>query len=181
MKKLLLIPILALAGTLHAQDVKNLDYPFKPLPTVRVQLTCPKTDILCQETYHVKPGEKWWEPLPVRRPTTDRAYLLTTIASGALTVIDIENSVYAIGNCQNAHEANPLYGQCPGRGRYYAIGGAIFAGTSYISWRWKRTDSALKDAGYPPHGGWQNWRVPEIVNGVSHLVGILVTLGSTGK
>jgi hypothetical protein len=176
---LLAIPILALAGTLHAQDVK--EFPFKPLPAVRVQLTCPKTDTVCQDLYHVKPGQKWWQPLPVQRRTADGAYLGVTAASLLLTVADIENSVPIVGNCTHGHEVNPLYGQCPSRGRYYAIAMPIFAATSYFSYKWKREDDALRDASIPPHRGWARWWVPEAANAGSHLVGIIVTLAATGK
>ena len=168
-----------LLALLFSVPVFGQQFPFKSLPTVRVHLTC-AGDAICAENYHVQPKEKWWEPLQVRRPTADKKWYAATAASGILTAGDVENSLIALGNCHNAREANPLYGKCPGRARYYAISGPIFVLNAYMSYKWKREDDALKDAGIPGHK-YQKWWLPDAINGGTHLLGILITLGATGK
>lgn len=167
-----------MAGLLFASPALAQDFPFKPLPTVRVHLTC-AGHLDCAEDYNVEPNAKWYRDIPVRRPTADKKFLASTILSGVLTVADVENSVYALRR-NDVREANPLYGSHPGRGRYYAISMPIFAFTSYMSYRWKRQDDALRDASFGGHK-WAKWWLPETLNSASHLVGIWTTLGSTGR
>lgn len=166
--------ILAASMTMHAQE-----FPFKPLPTVRVHLTC-AGDIQCADNYHVKPMDKWWEPLPVRQPTVDKKWLTATSISGILTAGDVENSIIAIGNCRNSHEVNPIYGSCPSRARYYAISGPLYIFNAYMSYKWKREDDATKAAGMTGHK-YMKWWLPDAINGGGHLLGIIITLSATGK
>jgi hypothetical protein len=138
----------------------------KPIPVQRVQLTQGK--------------KTWWEPLPVRRRTADRKWWTAEIASGAFTVGDVENSIHALGNCSQSHEVNFLYGRCPSRARYYAISGPLFALATYESWKFKREDDALRDASIPGPR-FLKWWLPSVLNAAPHILGIAMTLASTGK
>lgn len=139
--------------------------PFKPQPTVRVKLT---------------DGTKtWYQPLVVPHRTADRAFWLSTGLSLALTVADVENSHYAL-NKLGTIEANPVFGQHPGRARYYAICLPIFAVNTYLSYRYKREDDAMAAAGIRGHK-YAKWWVPSLANTVVHAVGVTVTLASTGR
>jgi hypothetical protein len=160
-----LATILLLAGMAVTVGAQAQDFPFKPLPTVRVQLTDRVT--------------KWYEPLPVRRKTADAAWWEWFAASNALTIADTENSVYALKK-PGASEANFLFGAHPGRARYYAVMAPITAACDYLSWKYKREDDALKDAGIQGHK-FSKWWLVQAVNTGAHAVGILVTLGSTGR
>lgn len=156
----LAIAMLLLAGTLHAQEL-----PFKPKPVVRVELT--------------NGVDKWWQPLPVPHRTADRAYWASTITSLGWTVADVENSVYILKS-PKTHEVNFIFGSHPSRGRYYAICLPVFLGSAYLSYRYKREDEALKYAGLPTHK-YVRWWLPEALNTGSHVLGVLVTLTSTGR
>jgi hypothetical protein len=170
MKRLALLFLLAVP--VGAQTL-----PFKPEPIVRVKLTCIKTDVACRSEYGTKP---WYQPFRVEHRTADRKWDALTMASAALTVGDVENSLYALRQSR-AREANPIFGQHPTRLRYYGIILPVFGAEAYLSWQWKRGDDALRDAGIKPHHGFSSWWVPEMLNIGAHTVGILVTLGSTKR
>ena len=162
MKRTLEITLfLLLAAPLHAQ----VYVPFKPLPTVRVQLT--------------NGTRKWYEPLPVTRPTTDKPYIISTLISGASVVGDCENTQYALHR-PGTHEANPLFGLHPTRLTCYGLSAPAFIGMTYFSWRYHREDHALADAGLPGHK-WAKWWVPNVLNTAFHTFGILYTLSSTHR
>ena len=133
--------------------------------TVRVQLTDGHT--------------KWYEELPVTHRTADHTYLLTTFLSAAVTVADVENSIYALHK-QGAVEANGIFGSHPSRGTYYAITIPVFAANAVFSYRYKRQDDALRAAGYPGHK-YIKWPVPSLLNTIGHAIGLGVTVASTGR
>jgi hypothetical protein len=164
---------------LAATPVGAQNLPFKPLPTVRVQLTCRKYDLACQQQYGVKSGDKWWEPLAVTHRTADTAFLESTgIAFGA-TVMDVENSVYALSK-PGIYEINPIFGKHPNRGRYYGIMLPATGAFAYYSYKWKRQDDALKAAGLAEHK-YMKWWVPNALMTATHVFGTLFTLDATGR
>jgi hypothetical protein len=168
-----LVPILLLAAVgAHAQEL-----PFKPEPNVRVQLTCP-TDA-CAQFYSIKVHGKFYEELPVRKRTADRAWFVSTALSGILTVADVQNSVYALRG-GSVREVNPLLGSHPSVARYYALCGPVALLTGYVAWRWKREDQALADAGLIGHK-YAKWHVANDLNSAAHVVGLAVTLLSTHR
>ena len=134
-----------LAGTARAQE-----FPFKPLPQVKVQLTC-GTDLKCGEIYHVKPKQNFFERLPVRRRTADWKWWVSSGVSDLSAVADVEYSKHLLGNCKQYEEADPIFGKCPSRLRYYSIMAPAQAFVNYIAWKYKREDDALRDASIPPH------------------------------
>lgn len=134
-------------------------------PAVRVKLT--------------NGSQTWYQDLPVTKPTANRTYWIATGLSGLLTVLDIENSHLAL-NRPGTSEANPLFGAHPGRARYYGICLPIFALNAYMSYRYKRQDQALADAGIQGHK-YVKWWLPEALNGGMHAIGLAVTLGATGR
>jgi hypothetical protein len=152
--------LLAFAVTVRAQEL-----PFKPIPTVRVQLTD-----------HVT---KWYEPLRVEQRTADRRWFASVALSGALTVADAENSLYAL-RLPNVREANPLFGAHPSRLRYYSIMAPLAVACGYMSYKYKREDDALKAAGIPGHK-FVKWHLVNDLNIAAHVVGVAVTLASTGR
>ena len=156
----LFLVFLLLGAPVYAQD-----FPFKPLPTVRVRLT--------------DGTRKWYEPLPVRRKTADAHFWERTIASQLLTVGDIENSIYALRK-PGVEERSPIYGKHPTRAIYYPISEAVFAWAAWTDYRYTREDSALRDAGLPGHRFIKGW-LPQALNAGSHAVGIIFTIASTHR
>jgi hypothetical protein len=152
--------------------------PDKPQPTVKIQFTC-KLDVKCQENYGVKANQKFYRQLPVVQPTVDHAYVLSTSTTVLLSIADIENSIYTL-NKPGTQEVNWLFGSHPGRVRYYAVILPVDAATTLISYRYKREDEALKAAGYPGHKI-VKWWLPTTMMSAAHIVGILVTVTSTGR
>lgn len=157
MKILVVVLVAAFAVTVGAQTA--------PLETVRIQLTDRAT--------------KWYAPLPVSQTTADKAWWAWFAASNALTVADAENSLYAL-RTPGATEANPFFGARPGRARIYAVMLPVTVLCDYMSWRYKREDDALRDAGIPGHK-YVKWWLPQALNAGGHAIGILVTLASTGR
>lgn len=134
-------------------------------PTVRVKLT--------------NGSQTWYQDLPATKTTANRTYWLSTALSLALTVADVENSHYTL-NRPGTSEANPLFGAHPGRARYYGICLPIFAVNAYMSYRYKREDQALADAGLKGHK-YVKWFTPNLLNTAFHALGLAVTIGSTGR
>ena len=124
-------------------------------------------------------SRQWYEPLPVRHRTADRKFWLSTGLSGALTVADVKNSLDAL-NRPGTSEANPIFGRHPSPGRYYAVMVPIFAANAYMSYRYKREDEALADAGIQGHK-YVKWWLPSALNSGAHAVGLAVTLAATGR
>lgn len=164
---------IVLAGTVQAQD-----FPFKPLPTVRVRVTC-GTDVACQAAQSVDAKAKWWIALPVRRPTATAAFWARTAVSGALTVGDVENSIYSLQR-PGTTEKNWLYGSHPTRARYYPIAGGIAVLCAYMDWRYTREDNALRDASMPSHRFVKGY-IPQVVNMATHIAGIIYTVVGSGR
>jgi hypothetical protein len=156
----LAILMLLLVGTLHAQEL-----PFKPLPVVRVQLT--------------DGAKKWYEPLAVPQKTADKAFLAYLGVSALSMIADCENTEYALQK-PGASERNLLFGGRPGRAKCYGLSAPVFLGMGYYSYKYKREDSALAYAGLPAHR-FVRWWVPDALNTAFHVVGVLVTLTSTGR
>jgi len=156
---------LMLFALLAATPVWGQELPFKPVPTVRVQLT--------------DGTRKWYEPLPVRRPTTDKSFLISTLISGAATVGDCENTQYALKR-PGTHEANGIFGSHPTRLVCYGITTPIAVGMGIFSWRYHREDNALADASIPCHR-FIKWWLPNTINTAFHTFGTLYTLGSTHR
>ena len=118
--------------------------------------------------------------LPVTRRTADKAFWTWTAVSQAFTIADNENSVYAL-KLPGTHESNFIYGRDPGRARYYAIGEAIFALGSCISWRDKRERDAAVAFGARPDRTHRYWWLPQASNIAWHAIGIGITIGRTHR
>ena len=154
-----------LFALLAAAPAWGQELPFKPVPTVRVQLT--------------DGTRKWYEPLPVQRPTTDTHYIISTTVSLVSMVGDCENTEYALKR-PGAHEANSLFGPHPGRAMCYGLSAPVAIGMGYFSWRYHREDYALADASLPPHK-LIKWWIPNALNTAFHTFGILYTVASTHR
>lgn len=153
MKKLLALLFLC-AATASAQS------------TVKVQLT---------DNTH-----KWYEQLPVKHKTADRAFWLWQSVSQAATVADVENSIYVLQHCGGCIERNPIFGQHPNRAVYYGITEGIFVAEVPFTFYYKRQDDALKAAGIQGHRYAKWWILPAL-NTAGHGVGVGVTVGLTGR
>jgi hypothetical protein len=156
--KLALVLMLLAVAPMHAQ--------VKPQAGIDVKLT---------DGTHT-----WKQALTVPHTTADKSYWISTAISAGLTVLDVENSIYALKSQPGTVEANGIFGNHPSRTRYYSITLPIFAANAYVSWKYKREDDALKAAGIPGHK-YVSWKVPNGINSGMHLVGFLVTLLSTPK
>ncbi len=136
-----------------------------------------------QDTYvrvHLTDGtRKWYEPLPVTHRTADRGYWATTAVSQALTIADVENSLYALRQ-PGTGEVNPLLGSNPTRLRYYAVLEPFTVLMGYLSWRYKREDDALKASGIQGHK-YVKWWMPNAAISGAHIFGLLVTIEATGR
>ena len=157
---------LALLAILSAIPINAQDLPDKPIPTVRVKLV---DDISHQRVTFT---------LPVKHRTVDKTWILLTLASAGVTVLDIENTRYCLrsGDC---FEADPLYGKFPSRARLWSISGPILAMTTYLSWRYKRSDDAALAFGAKT--AWTKWWIPQVSNIATHAVGVAFTIKNTGK
>ena len=63
---------------------------------------------------------------------------------------------------------------------YYGIGVPVTVAAAWLSWKGKREDDALRDAGLPGHK-YMKWWLPEAAVIASHAVGIFVTVANTGR
>ena len=137
----------------------------------------PVTDII---NVHLTDGHRtWYQPLPVPHRTAEKAFWLSTLISAGVTVADVENSMYALRRLGTS-EANGLFGSHPRRGVYYGIAAPACALNVLFSYHYKREDDALRAAGLPGHKC-AKWWLPSALNTGAHVVGVAVTLGSTGR
>lgn len=160
MKSFAILLLLVTAIPAYSQQL-----PFKPLPTVRVQLT--------------DGTRKWYEELTVSRRTADRKFWFSTLVSGAFMAADVENSLHVL-NQPGAQEANPIFGKHPSRATYYSIAGPVFILNAILSYHYKRQDDALQDASIAGHK-YAKWWVPNSLNTAGHAISLFVTLAATGK
>ena len=161
MVKKILLTILLCGIPAWAQDA----LPSKPEPTVRVQLTDGQ--------------RKWYEQLPVKHKTVDHAWWEWAIVSGGMTILDAENSLYALHK-PGTSEANGIFGSHPSRAKYYGIMLPVAGLGDILSYKYKREDDALKSAGMQGHK-YSKWWIIQAMNTGAHVVGVAITLGSTGR
>lgn len=122
---------------------------------------------------------KWWQPLPVPHRTADHAYWISTAASVLAMVADVENTKYALRD-PRLQERDPLLGAHPSRARMYGIMVPITGGMAAFSYYYKRQDDALAASGYPPHR-FVKWWLPNALNTVGHVTGVLFTVAETRR
>lgn len=154
---------LILVSNCLAQDLEEVK-PHPNSPSVHVKLYDDQNNMT-----------RW--VLPVPHKTADKAFWITTAVSAVVTVGDLENTQVVLNH--GGRELNPLYGPHPNRLRQYSIGGAIFALSTYMSYRAKRIQDAEKAFGVRPEH--PKWILGEVTNIGSHVFGIVFTLGATGK
>jgi hypothetical protein len=174
---LMAISLFATEAACHAQD----EPPSKPIPTVRVKLTCAPRDLVCMGEFNARPGQTWYATYPVTHRTADRSYILSVLGAAAFTTADVENSVIAERAIPNGQELNPVFfSKHPTRARYYEIEAPVTAIAALVSWRYKRQDDATKIAGVQGHK-WVKWHAPNDLVMLGHALGIAITAASTRK
>ena len=168
MKTLLLATLILAAFPAWAQRevIQAPDLPNKPEPTIRVKLIDESTK------------QKITATLPVPHRTADRDWWLLTLASEAATVADVENTKLCL-ELPNNYETNPVYGSHPSRLRLYGISEAIWGVDTYLSWKLKRSEDAA--AAFGARRTWPRWWLLPLSNIAGHTVGVLATIGNTGR
>ena len=158
---LLAVIALAAPGQVRAQEFAA--------PRVNVKLIDDRT------------GERVKFNLPVTKRTVDRTFLTLAGVSQAFTVADVENSMYALREPGVEEQNSLFFGHHPGRGRYYAVSEAVFALTSYVSYRAKRERDAAVAFGAKPDFTHRMWFIPLLSNSGWHAIGVGFTIARTGR